>query len=80
MATQNEAQANALTRFKTLYFFGGIPAVAHTSGMVIRNPAANRESRTAIVPWRSTNLLTFGYHLVSRFDFFIARAARSCAA
>ena len=79
-ATQNEAQANPLIKFRMLYFFAGMPAVAHTKGIVIRKPAAKRESRTATVLWRSTNRLTFGYHLLSRFDFLIARAARSWAA
>ena len=69
MATQKEAHANPLTRLKKLYFFAGILAVAQTSGMVILKPAAKRDSNTPTVPWRRMNLLTFGYHLLKRFDF-----------
>jgi len=79
-ATQNEAHANPLIRLSGVYFLAGIPAEAQIIGMVILNPAAKRESNTAIVLWRKTNLLIFGYHLLSRFDFLIRRAARSCAA
>ena len=75
-ATQKEAQAKPLIKLSGLYFFGGIPADAQTIGIVILIPAAKRESNTAIVPCRRTNLLTLGYHLLNRFDFWITRAAR----
>jgi len=50
MATQTEAQHKALNKFSDEYLRGGMAAVAQTNGIVIRSPAANRESSTATVP------------------------------
>ena len=60
MATHVPAHAKALRRLSVEYFFAGMRTVAQTSGMVMRRPAAKRESRTAQVPWRRTKRCTFG--------------------